>query len=240
MKGICRSLSFAALIVILQLTSSKTSDAALSIEYLIPDQTPTESIYYDQGIDAYLHGTNLSVTGVKGVDTAANAGVTLPISNGTLSFQTGAFTGKTVGPSGVVWNFGSPGEITLKGGITTLGMPDTGTIISGHFTSATLTQLPLGSYQFDIFTATFDGVESQNIKKYFGIPDDSPLADALNFSFIGAANNCGGFTSTNFTGGVMVDTPLTTPIPAALWLMGSGLLTLTGLRRCMNRDIPDL
>lgn len=234
---IFRGFLFVVLISIINLTSIASSDAALCIEYLVPDQSPNQSIFYDNGVDPYLHGINLAVSGVKGIETAANSGVTIPLSNGTLSFQTGSFTGKTDSPTGTVWNFASPGEITLKGGIPGLDMADTGTIFSGRFTSATLTQLPFGPYQFDLFSATFEGAENLKIKEFFGVAADCPLASALNFSFISAANFNGGFTSTNFTGGVMVDTPVSTPIPAALWLMVSGLLSLTGFRISMKRSI---
>ena len=218
--NVSRNLLFATLFAVTLISGINAAHAALSISCTVTGGS-SSSIVYDPSVDAFLHGNNLTVTGVTGTDTQQNAGITLPISNGALNFQTGAFTGKT----GNVWNFGSGGTIAMTGGISApLNLPANTTLLTGSFISAGVTELSLGSYQFDIVGATFGGSDNSNIYQYFGVPANSTCSNALNLSFIGAANTGGGFTSINNFGGIMVDTLIPTPIPAAAWLLGSGLL----------------
>ena len=221
-----KQLLFATLFTVTLTAGVNAAHAALAIDYTVTGDS-LSSIIYDPSLDAFLHGNNLTVTGVTGTDTQLNAGVTLPILNGALNFQTGALTSAT----GTTWNFGSGGTITLQGGISAIGLPSNTTLITGSFNSASVTELALGTYQFDIVGATFGDSDNPNIYQYFGVPDNSTCTNALNLSFIGTSNAGGGFTSINNYGGVVVDSPTPTPIPAAAWLFGSGLMGLVGLRR---------
>lgn len=224
-----KNLLVPALIAVTLISLTGAAHAALSISYSVSGDT-SSSIAYDPSGEVPLYGNNLTVTSVTGNDTILNPGITLPITDGLLNFQTGALTGQT----GNVWNFGSAGTVSLQGGISALGLPASTTLLSGSFQSASVTVLPLGSYQFDIVGASFGGTENQNIYNFFGIPADSTYASALNLSFIGTPNAGGGFISSNNFGGVVVDTQTPTPIPAAAWLFGSGLFGLIGIKRKMH------
>jgi len=222
-----KNMLFATLFAATLIYGAGAAHAALSINYAVTGG-PASSIVYDPSVDAFLHGNYLTVTGVTGTDTQQNAGATLAITNGALNFQTGALTGK----SGNMWSFGAGGTITLTGGISApLDLQANTTLLQGSFTSASVTALPLGSYQFDIVGATFGDSDNPQIYQYFGIPANYACNNAMNLSFIGTAISGGGFTSTNNFGGVLVDSPVPTPVPAAAWLLGSGLLGLVGIRR---------
>jgi hypothetical protein len=221
--NIFKSLFLATLFMAILISSAGGAHAALSIEYSVGG---AGSIYYDPMQNNFLNGTGLMVTGVTGNETALNSGMTLPITNGLLNFQTGAFTGKT----GNVWNFDSAGTIALQGGISAINVPANTTLLTGSFLSASVTELSLGSYQFDIVGATFGNTDNPSIYQYYGVPTGSIGSGALNLSFIGTSNAGGGFTSTNNFGGVVVDSPTPVPIPAVAWLLGSGFIGLVGIR----------
>ena len=210
--------------------SAEAAHAALSIDYTVGG---SGLISYDPTVNNFLNGNALNVTGVTGNDAKLNTGITLPIIDGLLNFQTGALTSLT----GNSWNFGSGGTITLQGGIAALNLPTGTTLLSGSFLSASVTALPLGSYQFDIMGASLEGTDNQNIYQYYGIPAGSGSSLALNLSFIGMSNAGGSFTSLNNFGGIVVDSPTPVPIPAAAYLFGSGLMGLLGIRRRMKIGI---
>jgi hypothetical protein len=225
---IFKNLLLAALFTITLISSAGAAHAALSIDYTIGG---SGSISYDPTINTFLNGNALTVTGVTGNYTQSNTGTMLPVTSGLLNFQTGALTSQT----GNVWYFNSGGTITLQGGISALNLQPSTTLLSGNFLSASVTELALGSFQFDIVGAALDGAENPNIYQYYGIPAGYTSSLALNLSFLGMSNTGGGFTSTNNFGGVVVDAPTPTPIPAAAWLFGSGLIGLGGIRRKMKK-----
>ncbi len=57
-------------------------------------------------------------------------------------------------------------------------------------------------------------------------------AGSLNLSFYaGPFNDAGGFDSSQVLSGNVPNSPSPVPIPAAVWLLGSGLIGLVGMRR---------
>ncbi len=232
-RNIYKNLLFATLFVVALIYGAGAAHAALSIEYSISDTQPANaSVHYDPNGDGTLRGVNLSVTGVRGNETAKNPGVTLAITDGNLAFQTGALTSL----SGSTYYFGSPGSFTLTGGISALGLNDANTnLVSGHFISASVTSIDLNTFKFEIVGAALNDYDNSSIYSYFGVPEDDTCSNALALSFIATTLNGSGFTSTNITGGTLVDTPVPTPIPAAAWLLGSGLAGLAGIRRRMGK-----
>ena len=215
------------------IASAGAAHAALSIDYTIGG---SGSISYDPTVNNYLSGSGIGVTSVTGNDTPLNPGSTLPISNGVMSFQTGALTGTT---GGNTWNFGSGGTITLQGGFSAnnTNYPAATDLITGTFISASVTELQVGEYQFNFVGASLAGADNPNLYQYFGIPAGYVSSNALNLSFIAESNTGGGFSSLNIYNGTVADAPTpassSTPIPAAVYLFGSGLMGLVGMRRKM-------
>jgi len=226
-RGAVSGLLSATLLTVALIFCFNDTQAALSIDYTMPNQASSASIYYYPSGDGTFRGTNLSVTGVTGNGTPLNAGGFLPMTSGTLTFQTGAL-------SGVVNNtyyFDTPGTLTITGGIPAYGLPVTTSLVSGHFNSAQVTYFPLaGDYEFNILGASISDVDNANIYSYFGLQNYKDGYNALTLAFIASTNGTGGFTSTNITGGALADTPVTaTPIPATAPLLGSGVMGFAAL-----------
>jgi len=211
--------------------------ATLSLDYTLDSSNPQATVYYNPTQDLYLHGSNIGVTKITGIETTQNAGATnaLSINGGALNFVSGAFSGKT----GNTWNFAGGGSISVVGGIAPLSIANASTLLSGSFTSVMVTELSFpGQLKFDIVGATFNDADHQSIYNYFNIPAGSVSTEGMNLSFIANGTVNGGFESTSLAGGNILDLPTlnvqpptTTPIPAAAWLLGSGLLGLVGVRR---------
>jgi hypothetical protein len=226
----------AALVGGLLLSFVGNASATLSLDYTLGlSNGPPASIYYNPA-DLCLHGNNIAVTSITGIGTTPANSQT--ITGGFLDFVSGPFTGIT----GNTWNFSQGGSITVTGGIAPLSITNLSTsLLSGAFDSVFVTQMPLyGQLTFAIAGGTFSAVGSQSIYNYFNTPTGSTSGNGLNLSFIaspGIASNS--FISNSINGGNIVNVldtvplgggPLTTPIPAAAWLLGSGLLGLAGLR----------
>jgi len=223
--NLLKNLLLVALIAATMVLSAGAAQAAYTIDYTIGNEQNT-LVSYDPNGDKALHGSNLSVTGVTGQGTPSNNGVTLPITSGNLTFQTGALTSY----SNNTWIFGTPGSFTLTGAIQS--NPST-TLVSGHFTSASITAIDLqaGSFKFNIFGAGLEDFDNRSVYNYFGVPDSYTCTNALALTFTANIAGNGGFTSSTITSGTLVDSPTPTPIPAAAWLLGSGLMGLVGIRR---------
>jgi hypothetical protein len=223
--SIFRNLLLASLFTATLILSAGAAHAALSITYTVGN---SGAISYDGTPTGDLIGNNLNVTALTGNETLNNAGTALPVTGGLLNFATGALTSHT----GNVWNFGSGGTITMLGEISAIsGVPASSTLLSGNFLSASVTQLSLGTYQFNIVGATFGDTDNPNIYAFYGVPAGSSCTNALALSFEGTSYGANGFTSTNSFGGTLIDSPVVTPIPAAAWLFGSGLMGLVGIRK---------
>jgi hypothetical protein len=229
----CRMMFFIAATLV---AGAGSAHATLSLDYTIGSSNPDASIYYTpvtgSGGDASLHASNIAVTQITGIETSQNSGPAkaLTVSGGVLSITTGSFTGKD--ESSDMWKFGG-GTITVTGGILPLSIANGSTLLSGIFTSASVTELPLtGLLKFDIVGATFAGTDHPDIYRYFGIPVNSSSSDGLNLSFMANAGTLThGFSSITIAGGTVADVPSPTPIPATACLLGSGLMGLFGIRR---------
>lgn len=218
------------LVALASLAGAGPARAALSLDYALGSGNPQALIYYNPSQDLYLHGSNIAVTQISGSETALNAGSAgaLNVSGGTLNFVTGALSSEAVN----TLNFAGGGYLSVTGGLSALPLAGMSTLLSGTFTSATLTTLPLsGELQFDIFGATLSAVDNPLIYSYFNIPAGSGAAQGMSLSFLASGMGSAGFSSSGLYGGTIVDVPTSTPIPAAAWLFGSGLLGLAGIRR---------
>ncbi|MGD0585355.1 MAG: hypothetical protein ABSA86_06220 [Oryzomonas sp.] len=220
----------AALVGGLLLSFVGNASATLSLDYTLDSSNdPQASIYYNQN-DRCLYGSNIAVSSITGIGTTQTTQNTQTITGGFLNFVTGPLTGTT----GNIWNFAQGGSITVTGGFNNnVSTP----LLSGAFDSVSVTQMPLNGLPltFAIVGGTFSAVGSQSIYNYFNIPSDSTSASGINLSFLatsGITNNS--LTSNSIASGnivnVLCNDPAPTPIPAAAWLLGSGLLGLAGLR----------
>lgn len=217
------------LVAVALLAGAGPARAALSLDYTLGSGNPQALIYYNPSQDLYLHGSNIAVTQISGSETALNAGPAgaLNVSGGTLNFVTGAYSGT----AGNTIDFAGGGTLSITGGLTALSLGEA-TLLSGSFTSATLTTLPLlGEVKFDIFGATLSAVDNPLIYSYFNIPAGSGATQGMSISFLATAAGNGGQLSSSLYGGTIVDLPTSTPIPAAAWLFGSGLLGLVRMHR---------
>jgi hypothetical protein len=116
----------------------------------------------------------------------------------------------------------SANTISIVGNIATLGITGE-TLLSGSFTSYSTTVIPqLGGGQTEVFQATGPDTKSNILLGILGIPLDTQF-DFFGFS-IESAN--GSVVSTD-----IVNTAAVVPVPAAVWLFGSGLLGLVGIAR---------
>jgi hypothetical protein len=205
--------------------------ASLYLDYQLAGNQSSGSVYYNPAADGALHGANIAVLSLYGNETPLHAGISKDIQTGLLNFTTGGLSGTptTIGNT-TVWNFGTPGTITLTGGISSMGIALGSTLLTGAFTSATATQFDYGNFKFDLLFTSFGGADNQTINNYFGLlPGTNP--DTMSMTFYANAITGGGFGSTNIVGGNITDNPTPTPIPAAAWLLGSGLMGLLGVRR---------
>ena len=116
----------------------------------------------------------------------------------------------------------SANTISIVGNIATLGIAGE-TLLSGSFTSYSTTVIPqLGGGQTEVFQATGPDTKSNILLGILGIPLDTQF-NFFGFS-IESAN--GSVVSTD-----IVNTAAVVPVPAAVWLFGSGLLGLVGIAR---------
>jgi hypothetical protein len=217
--------------------SPNTSPNTLSLDYTLDSSNdPQASIYYNP-TDGCLYGSNIAVTAITGIGTTQTNQNSLAVTGGLLNFVTGPLTGT----AGNTWNFAQGGSITVTGGIAPLSITNASTpLLSGAFNSVSVTQMPLnGQLVFAMVGGTFSAVGTQSIYNYFNMPSGSSSTDGINLSFLatsGITNNS--LNSQSIASGNIVNVPLTgpltdpptTPIPAAAWLFGSGLMGLAGLR----------
>lgn len=224
-SGTLRNLMVATLVGGSLLVGVSSAHAQLSMDYAL-GTSGSPSISYDPSV-GYVTGSNIAVTTITGNETTQNSGNPLSISGGALNFQTGMYTTT----SGNTLNFGSGGNLSVIGGITPLNIGAGSTLLSGTFSSAEVSQYQVGILRFDFLGATLSTTDLPLIYSYFGITATSGSVAGLDLTFFASGTIDGGFTSNGINSGSITDVPTPTPIPAAAWLLGSGLMGLVGLRR---------
>ena len=185
------------------------------------------SISYAGGA-APLVGVDIDVDTVVGLATPSNSNVVYNLISATLSFTTGA----SLAPW--VWGGGSNSSIQLYGGVDLDGNGSIGTgdisagtlLLSGQFGFADVSYY---GNEFHITGASFTDEKNSDLLNHYGLP----LVDYsghFNISFSASYGKVGdAFTSSSLLSGDVTNTPV--PIPGAVWLLGSGLAGLVGIRR---------
>ncbi|MGD0883741.1 MAG: VPLPA-CTERM sorting domain-containing protein [Thermodesulfovibrionales bacterium] len=238
--NIFKNLLLASLFMATLISSTGAANADMSIVY---DTGTSGSVAISSATMSNFTGSNIALADVYGLATPQNAGVgsALPITNGVLNFSSGALTQTGTNQFGQYWYGNSGGQITLQGGIPGIvGVANGSTLLTGSFLNATVQALGSGSYQFTIAGAQLAATDNQSVYNYYGIPMGDVSSNDMNLTFTASTNNTGGFTSLNIINGSVIDTPMmaqstSTPIPAAVWLLGSGLMGLVGIRSRIGR-----
>jgi len=220
MTGNKRLGALCASVLALLVFSGQASASSLDFGIIAP--TPGSLSY--AGGAAPLIGSGIDVDNVIGLGTPSNNNVTSICSSCTLDFTSGASTGS--------WVFGSGGTISITGGIdfpdATTDIPTGTTLLSGTFNSAQIIDLGSGTFEFQILGASFSDTKNPDLLAFYGLPDVQ-YNGGLNLSFQTTAAMGASFSTTTLLSGDIVNQAV--PVPAAVWLFGSGLLGLAGLAR---------
>ena len=219
-------------LLVLAFSLAGTAVFADSLDFNIPGPA-SGSISY-AGAGSPLVGSNISISNVVGVSTAANSNVSLGISGGLLNWTTGSLTSTTP----TTWNFGggAGSSLTLTGGISSLGIAAGTTLLTGSWGTAAV--FSLGN-NFNIAGATFFDYVDPTLATYFGEPFASAWNGNFNISFAALGSPPGGFASSQvFSGDVVTDAPATTvPEPGSVALLALGLLGVAALSASRRKEL---
>ncbi len=194
---------------------------AATLDFGIIAPTPGSIDYASVG--APLTGSGIEVDNLVGLDTPANNNVQLTCVRCLLNFETGANTG--------IWTWAGGGSISITGGLfdgATEVVAAGSTLLSGSFLSAAVFDVGGGVLEFRILGASFEDRKNDGILAFYDMPS-VPYLGAMNLSFTAAMNDNGGFNSVKVLSGDVINNPV--PVPAAVWLFGSGLLGLVAVAR---------
>lgn len=214
------------------------SATAMAVELDFNISAPTSGTISYNGSGGGLIGTNIEVDNVVGLDTPTNANVTSLCVSCVLNFTSGSLSNAggppPSGNNNGWWSFGSGGSISITGGVQLQGSTDIPvgtTLMSGTFNNAFVQDL---GTQFRVTFGSFSDTKHADLLSYYGLTP-GPFSGALTLLF-GSVNGGVGsaFTSTSVFSGNVVNAPSPVepvPVPAAVWLFGSGLASLIPMLR---------
>ena len=207
------------------------NSSAMAVELDFNLSAPTSGTISYAGGNSDLIGSNIEVDNVVGLSTPTHDGTTALCISCVLNFTSGTLSnsgGVTTTNNGW-WSFGPGGSITITGGVQLQGgtdIPLGSTLLSGTFNSAFVQDL--GS-QFKVTFGSFSDTKHADLLSYYGLTP-GPFSGALTLLFGSTNGGIGSaFTSTSVFNGGVVNTPSSVapvPVPAAVWLFGSGLAAL--------------
>jgi PEP-CTERM motif len=189
--------------------------ADYQIDFTIP-AFASGSISYAGG-SAPLVGSNISVSSLVGVNGSQNSGVELSCSGCVLNFTTGNLVSDVSG----MYTFAGGGTITIGGSV----LGSSGTLLSGSFASATLSDS--GSWDFE--NALFSSAVDPTITTYYGMPATPPdYGGAIAILFSGTVGPNGSVASSQiFSGNIGT----AVPEPASIIFLGTALFGCAALAR---------
>lgn len=190
---------------------------------------PAGVISFDGNSNPLL-GTDIDVDSVVGLGTFQNNGVTATCINCVLDFVTG-------GSTSAAWEFASGGSITVIGGVDFDGggigpgdILEETTLLTGSF-SGFQQVFDLGVGNMKLVATAFGDSKEKALTDFYGLPDGMYEGTFALF-FTTPANIILGdsFTSNAVISGTILNTPIPSPEPASLLLLGSGLVGFGILR----------
>lgn len=190
------------------------------------------TVSYAGGL-APLIGTDIEFDRILGIDTPDNPNATLNCISCLLNFQTGANTSD--GSSGTYkWDGG--GFFTIRGGVNGgTNIPTGNTLLTGTWNGPVTGLLIDFGAIFSIIAGFGTDTKHPDLLSFYGLT-------GTNFGFsstqISTTTTLTGTTPTSFNATVtnanVVNSAV--PIPAALWLFGSAMLGLIGIKRFGVRE----
>lgn len=177
------------------------------------------SLVFNPGNTNQIIGNNIQVDSIVGLGTPLNDNVTVECRNCRLDFRTGDHMGN--------WQFGPGGTIDVVGSVPAAGIGQNTVLLSGTFNSAEVIEI-IGGFEFKILGASFFDRKDPDLTGFYGLPDVL-YQGGLNLSFAADANPGNAFNARQILSGDIINKPV--PVPAAVWLFGTGLLGLIGIAR---------
>ena len=176
-----------------------------------------------------LVGKDLGVLSVKGLDTKLNPNGLLALSHGSVDFSTGIFSAavptSATGSTPPEYRFGSGGNMTVSGGIPSLGIPDGSALLTGQFSEASFLR-PLAGTDLKVTGGAFFNVVNDKLAAYFGLPAGATAyVGGISTMFAAPAGANGSFTSSGYASGLVT----TTPVPEPTTLVLFGVLSAGGI-----------
>ncbi len=203
----------------LALLGGNAARAQPTLEFTVPANNPGASISYAGGATD-LVGTGITITQVQGLDTPMSNLVIEAITSGAMNFTSGAFTGN-VGTSEWVFGAGPAGGLTITGGISSLGLANGSTLLSGTIKSASV--VASGS-TFKVGISVFLNTVNSTLASYYGLQGGSGASwtGIYNIGFNATGSAPSSFSSSSVGSGT-VDTNPIVPEPSSLVIAGLAL-----------------
>lgn len=227
-----KTLIATACLTLLLAAGNVNASPSTYIDMDITPYQPTASLSYDGNPNDSLVGSSIAIDYLEGFGMPQNSNTQVALQSAFLNFNTGALTSISSSNGTTTWYFGSGGSINITGESATLGITNVSTLLTGQFNQSTVMELADGTFKFAIIGSTFNDSKNPAIYQYFQFPNYF-CTSGMNFSFQpGTTVNPDAISSQMiYSGDIENDPIIPTPIPAAAWLLGSGLMGLLGLRR---------